>query len=500
MTISLPGFSRFKDSLTEKVFFGNEPSAELMAILLVYFVQGILGLARLAVSFFLKDELGLSPAQVSALLGIAALPWMIKPLFGFISDGLPIFGYRRRPYLILSGFLGAIAWLSLATVVHTAWGATLAIALSSLAIAVSDVIVDSLVVERARHESVGAAGSLQSLCWGFSALGGLVTAYFSGLLLQHFTTHTVFAITATFPLIVSLVAGLINESRVESRSEWAVVWHQVTQLKGAITQKSIWLPTAFLFLWQATPTADAAFFFFTTNELQFTPEFLGRVRLVTSIASLLGVWLFQRFLKSVPFRSIFGWTTVLSAILGMTMLLLVTHANRAIGIDDHWFSLGDSLILTVMGQIAYMPLLVLAARLCPPGVEATLFALLMSVTNLAALLSYEMGAGLMYWLGITESNFDRLWLLVVITNFSTLLPLPFLGWLPDAQFQISEASGDISSQTVLPASAAQSLESIPTTAHLTENPLVPELVIPELVMVIGQSAGDGTSDEFKTQH
>jgi len=115
------------------------------------------------------------------------------------------------------------------------------------------------------------------------------------------------------------------------------------------------------------------------------------------------------------------------------MLLLVTHANRALGIDDRWFSLGDSLVLTVMGQIAYMPVLVLAARLCPPGVEATFFALLMSVTNFAGLLSYEFGAVLMHRLGITETNFDALWLLVIITNLSTLLPLPFLNWLPAAE-------------------------------------------------------------------
>jgi hypothetical protein len=112
------------------------------------------------------------------------------------------------------------------------------------------------------------------------------------------------------------------------------------------------------------------------------------------------------------------------------MLILVTHANRSLGIDDKWFSLGDSLILTVMGQIAFMPVLVLAARLCPPGVEATLFALLMSVVNLAGLVSYEFGALLTHWLGVTETNFDKLWLLVLITNISTVLPLPLLGWLP----------------------------------------------------------------------
>ena len=118
--------------LITKILFGHQPSRELLAILLVYAVQGILGISRLAVSFFLKDELALSPAEVAALMGIAALPWVIKPVFGFISDGLPIFGYRRRPYLILSGLLGVGAWLSLANLVHTAAGATLAIAITSL--------------------------------------------------------------------------------------------------------------------------------------------------------------------------------------------------------------------------------------------------------------------------------------------------------------------------------------------------------------------------------
>ena len=137
----------FKQFLQDKIFFGNKPTPELLAILTVYFVQGILGLARLAVSFFLKDDLGLSPAEVAALTGISSLPWVIKPLFGFISDGLPIFGYRRRPYLILSGFLGTISWLALAILVDNGWQATIVILLTSLSVAISDVIVDSLIVE-----------------------------------------------------------------------------------------------------------------------------------------------------------------------------------------------------------------------------------------------------------------------------------------------------------------------------------------------------------------
>jgi folate/biopterin transporter len=429
-------------SIFTKMLFGHQPSPELLAILMVYAVQGILGISRLAVSFFLKDELALSPAEVAALMGIAALPWVIKPVFGFISDGLPIFGYRRRPYLILSGLLGVAAWLSLANLVHTVTTATIAIAITSLSVAFSDVIVDSLIVERARSESVGKAGSLQALCWGASAVGGLLTAYFSGLLLQHFSTRTVFAFTAAFPLLVSAAALWIAETpiTIADGNRQTIVKEQMQQLWQALTQKAIWMPTLFLFIWQCTPTADSAFFYFSTNELGFTPEFLGRVRLVTSLASLLGVWLFQRFLKTIPFRRILIWTTLLSSLLGLTALLLVTHTNRSLGIDDHWFALGDSLILTVMGQLTFMPILVLAARLCPPGIEATLFALLMSVLNLSGLVSKEGGAILTHILGITDTNFDKLWLLVLISNLTSLLPLIFINLLPNTEPELAQAN------------------------------------------------------------
>ncbi len=448
MFVSPTGRAKFKDYLKRTIFLGNEPTPEVMAIALVYFVQGILGLARLAVSFFLKDELGIGPAEVSVLIGFAMMPWMVKPLFGFISDGLPILGYRRRPYLIASGLLGALSWVALATWVDTAVGATVAIALGSLSTAVSDVIADSLVAERARKETLSNIGSLQSLCWGSMAFGGIITAYLSGFLLEYFSSKTVFLITATFPLIVTAVAWLISEKKVNYKTDFESVKQQIRLTRQAISNKSILLPAAFLFLWQATPTSDAAFFYFTTNELGFQPEFLGRVNLVVSIASLVGVWLFNSYFKSVPFRKIFLWSTVISAVLGMTALLLVTHANRALGIDDRWFSLGDSLVLAVAGKIAFMPVLVLAARLCPKGVEATLFAVLMSVNNLGGFISYQGGALLMHWLGITESNFDNLWLLVVIANVSTLLPLPLLGWLPSANALSEEEEGD-NSEAVL---------------------------------------------------
>lgn len=432
---------KVKDSLIEQILLGNKLTPELIAILTIYFVQGILMLSRLAVSFFLKDELLLSPAQMSAIIGISTIPWMIKPLYGFIADILPLFGYHRKTYIFLSGIIGSAAWVGLGTIVHSSSIATMMILLCSLSVALSDVIVDSIVVERARLESAEKLGSLQSLCWGIAAIGGLCTAYLSGLLLEYFTTRTVFLITALFPIITSFVAWLITEKPINKDEEKSNnIKYQLVQIRQAITQKAIWLPTVFIFVWHATPNAESAFFYFTTNELQFQPEFLGRVRLVTSFASLIGIWAFQRYFKTIPFRTMFTWGIFISTALGMTTLLLVTHTNRLLGIDDHWFSLGDNLIITVIGQIVFMPVLVLATKLCPPGIEATFFALIMSVFNLGGTVSYWLGSIMMKWLGITEHQFDSLWLLIIITNCSSLIPIFFIKWLPDGTIDIDDSS------------------------------------------------------------
>lgn len=62
-----------------------------------------------------------------------------------------------------------------------------------------------------------------------------------------------------------------------------------------------------------------------TNKLGFTPEFLGRVKLVTSVASLIGVGLYNGFLKKVPLRKIFLVLTLIGTAVGMTQVHVPTH-------------------------------------------------------------------------------------------------------------------------------------------------------------------------------
>lgn len=182
---------------------------ELVAIALVYFVQGALGLAHLAISFFLKDELGLSPAQTASLVGIAMAPWTVKPIYGLISDALPLGGYRRRPYLILSSLLGASAWWALAYWVNSPQTAAVAIACGSLGIACADAIIDALIVQRAREEGDG--GSLQSFAWAWVSVGAIASSWLSGYLLEHLGARNVFSITGFLPILVGIAAWAIAD-------------------------------------------------------------------------------------------------------------------------------------------------------------------------------------------------------------------------------------------------------------------------------------------------
>jgi hypothetical protein len=87
----------------------------------------------------------------------------------------------------------------------------------------------------------------------------------------------------------------------------------------------------------------------------------------------------------------------------------------------------------------------------------------MSIWNLAGVVSHELGAGLTSWLGVTETDFTNLWLLLLITNLSSLLPLFLIKLLPNhdpqevslSKFPVAEvyehhSPGAIASDDIIP--------------------------------------------------
>lgn len=77
----------------------------VFGVLMVYGVsQGLGGaLARVGTEYYMKDVQKVQPSEAQVYSGITNIPWLVKPLWGLLTDVVPVFGYRRRPYFIFAG-------------------------------------------------------------------------------------------------------------------------------------------------------------------------------------------------------------------------------------------------------------------------------------------------------------------------------------------------------------------------------------------------------------
>ncbi|EIE26997.1 Biopterin transport-related protein BT1 [Coccomyxa subellipsoidea C-169] len=408
--------------------------------LAVYMVFGFLDVwGRLPVNFFLKDDLHWSPSQQLEFWGgIKALPWVIKPVYGLLSDAVPLLGYHRRSYLILFSLMGIGVWVGFSRVQDTPQ-AIAALMLASFSEAFSITVVDSILVMRTHGQSQDFAASLQSFCWGLQAVGKVVSAAVVGIMVHQFTPRNCMLVVAALPVFVLLCSFVMREERKPIFGEAAAVLaEKMTLLRDTCCDKYLLLPALFLFLWQITPSVDSAMFYFSTNALHFSEEFFGIILLVDGVCQVLGVAFYNVFLRSVAIKKVFFWSAMILIAVHAAQAILVTGSNRTLGISDGAFALVVGGIHAGVGRLAMMPLVTLAARLCPKGVEATVFGMLMSLHISSFMLGKVFGSALTKAFGVTSGNFANLANLVLVCAVARFLPLPLLCLLPDKLNQAEE--------------------------------------------------------------
>lgn len=400
----------------------------------VYFIAGASSLAGVAMTFYLKDDLHLSIAQSSMLASVSIIPWSVKPLYGLLSDRVPLFGLRRKPYLFLSGLLGAAGYFSMATWVNTFMGALVATLVSALGFALADVIVDGIVAQRSKTQTE--AGKLQSICRAALMTGALIVAYGSGILTESIGARNVFTITGVLPLLTSALSFFISEQR--TILEHALIGDTWRKLKGAMS-KDLLLATLFMFIWRATPGTGGALNYYEIDVLGFTPEFFGRLSLIGSVMGIIGIVIFRKSLLRMSLRKLFFWVMMSSVILSLPTIGLVYEWYKPLGISPQLFAMADTFISGPLSEIGFLPLLVLAARLCPAGIEATMFALLASVMNIGLAVSDMGGALLVQIFHVNQAtetipaDYGNLHIVLWIAILSSLIPWPLLRFLPETR-------------------------------------------------------------------
>src|SRR5580704_6827768 len=70
-------------------------------------------LAGLPLRFLLKGEMHVTQEQMAVFFFWCQLAFYLKPFAGILTDALPIFGTRRRHYLLISSVLAASSWIAM---------------------------------------------------------------------------------------------------------------------------------------------------------------------------------------------------------------------------------------------------------------------------------------------------------------------------------------------------------------------------------------------------
>ena len=377
-----------------------------------YFAQGMGGLAYEPVSYYLKDALHLGPSESAVFVAWMTLPLTIKPLFGLLTDFLPWAGKRRAPHLIGVSLLTSLGWLLLAGLKSPNYNAALALLiLVNVGFVMSDVVCDAVMVERGKER--GKTGVYQAVSIGTLYATLIVTGLGGGWLAQHAPYRGVFLLTALFPALTALSSRFVDETGVgDVKETTARGW---AGLSGMLRDPKAWAVALGIFLWSFCPFLGTAQFYYQSEALKLSPLFIGGLATVGGFAGLAGAAIFGRLTTG-------GTDKVARASIWLgaplSLLYIFYRGPASIVILTVLFSL-----LGVVFRLAWMDL---AAKSCPAGAEATVFAAYMAVFNIAASSSNTIGGAWYERLSAANGPYMAMVLLSLVGTAGTLAAWPCL--------------------------------------------------------------------------
>ncbi|KAK7199246.1 putative pteridine transporter [Novymonas esmeraldas] len=141
-----------------------------------------------------------------------------------------------------------------------------------------------------------------------------------------------------------------------------------------------------------------------------------------------GVTAFSYIFAKHSYCMTFIVTTIVQVLASIFDIIIVKRWNTHIGIPDHaMYIMGDAIVYEVCYYLAWMPMVILIARMCPRGSESMVYALVAGFANFGAGMSGTVGSILLekVWpivsRGAGKCNFDNLPMLLVVGHL--LLPL-----------------------------------------------------------------------------
>ncbi|MBU6450678.1 MAG: MFS transporter [Cyanobacteria bacterium REEB67] len=420
-------------------------SATSRLFISAYIVQGIsqhFCLIAQPLNNFLKGALRLDAASVSLAVSLLMLPWVIKPIYGLVSDcgRFSRNGPARRIFLTWVHLLAASAYLALALILMavasrgpSALLLPLLVGLVSLAglcIAFATVVFVAMTVDRSHmNESARLYFGQQAVAY---SCANIVSVYLGGQLCSRLPAVAALTVALTLsalpllclPFVLRHFLAIIDRSSASDFEESPPLpAHSqpsfFASLKRLASSKPYLVTLAFLIFWNLSPNLGVSLYFYECDKLKFTQSWIGALAACTSAGSLLGSFAFRYRLADYFQRR--NSTYVLVVMGGSSALsyLLLSTPLSGIAIE---------LCRGFVFMVSTLAIYGLAADVSPKELSASAMAIQIAVLNLAMEGSIALG-GFLY-----ERIFHKeLMPLIAVSSLTTLLTaflVPYLGASP----------------------------------------------------------------------
>lgn len=396
------------------------------------------GLCLIPLKNLLKNELHASRTATAAFVFWSGFAWYFKPFFGIFTDAFPLWGTRRKSYILFGATIAVALFIAIWFTPHT-YGKLLAMfVVINVFQVVASTATGGFMTEKA--QAFGASGRFASVFQVAYQMAGLVGGPLGGVLGAMAFGWTGAAGAAVMFLPIPAAIFFLKEQRLKIDSS-KLLGDAGKQLKKLASTKTMWAAAGFSFLFYFAPGIQTALFYQQQNVLHMTTKMQGFMLFLNGAFGILTATIYGSFLcKRWNLRWLLFSLIIIGAFAQMGYALYTT-IDRAYIIECLW-GLGWS--------AADMSLTDLYMRATPAGSEGLGFSLMVSVRNLSLFGADVLGAKAMDAFHIHFAT------MCIANGLISLIAVPFIFFLPG--FIVDRKDSSAEAETVPPSSGKVLLE------------------------------------------
>lgn len=433
------------------------------------FVDGFDRGIRFPILYLLKTKYMLSQAAAFTAFGLALSPWLAKPLVALATDTIPVFGYRRKPYLVGSALTNATSLGLMGYFTSTlAGGFMVPVSLlftSTWCRCTTGAVIQGMLLEDCRGVSSSDTPVLISNYYTAHRLGQLVSVAACGYMLSFSSMTPIFLGMAAWHLgTIALVALAFTEEPVrpidddqDKLGDLSVQFNQLTEFANSNSEFKSVLQYAFLTM--LCPAYEARMIYYLLDDRQFSVWDVSLVTLAQTVGSTLAPTLYSFFFRQST--NLFGlmrsltWATVPVSLLPLFVSTGVWDSITVISEPKFAIITGFLFMLTTNMQL--LPANIIVARSAKRGLEGSCFSLFTVVEGVGRVCSNLISGSLPVLLGASAWNFyGNMSAYLITTSAMQLIPLTVVADESD-----EDCLGDIS-----PGRKPLLMRSVPSMAQI----------------------------------